>query len=302
MNCPTCHDKKIVLRDSLVDMIGWEEVRCPDCVKRIVCYSGGHSSALVAVEVVRKYGRKHVVLLNHDIAGWSEDADVKRFKREVADYLGLSITYANAPGWETKTQFDVVIEAGAFKVGNGTALCTNRMKTKPFEEWLKTNANPEDVIYYGFDATKQELKRIQRRSSHLASLGFRTDYPIALWDRTIRKIEEIGIARPNTYGLFKHANCVGCLKAGRQHWYVVYCTRPDVWERGKEAEDEIGYTIIKGTSLEGLEPLFEQMREVGIEPTEHIPAPTFWASVKRQLKSAAVIEDEPERMPCECTI
>jgi hypothetical protein len=185
----------------------------------------------------------------------SEDKDIKRFKREVAAYLDVSITYANAPDWATKDQFDVVIEAGAFKVGNGTALCTNRMKTRPFEAWLKANAGPEDIIYYGFDP--KETARIQRRSSHLASLGFRTDYPLALWkDRTIADTEAIGIYRPNTYSLFKHGNCVGCLKAGRQHWYAVYCTHPDRWEKGKFAEEEIGYTIIKGTSLEALEPMF----------------------------------------------
>ncbi len=264
----------------------------------ICCYSGGHSSALVAIEVVRKYGKENVVLLNHDIAAWSEGADVKRFKREVADYLGLPITYCNAEGWETQTQFDVVIEAGAFKVGNGTALCTNRMKTRPFEAWLKKNANPEtDVIYYGFDANEQA--RIQRRSSHLAHLGFRSQYPLAHWERTIQTTASIGIDKPNTYNVFKHGNCVGCLKAGRQHWYIVYCTRPDVWERGKEAEEEIGYTIIKGASLESLEPLFSRMRSLGIEPTEHVQPATFWASVRKVIK-AVVVEEEDAPMPCEC--
>lgn len=36
-------------------------------MKHIICYSGGHSSALVAIEVARKYGAGDVVLLNHDI-------------------------------------------------------------------------------------------------------------------------------------------------------------------------------------------------------------------------------------------
>jgi hypothetical protein len=35
--------------------------------RHVVCFSGGHSSALVAIEVVRRYGRNGVVLLNHDI-------------------------------------------------------------------------------------------------------------------------------------------------------------------------------------------------------------------------------------------
>lgn len=268
-------------------------------MKHVVCYSGGHSSGLTAIEVVRRYGYENVILMNHDIIETSESADIKRFKREVAAYLELPITFANMPSWDTKDQFDVVIEAGAFKVGNGTALCTNRMKTRPFEEWLYRNVERNAIIYYGFDRTKAELRRIARRSSHLAAMGFRTDYPLALWDRrTIHATEDIGIARPNVYSLFKHANCIGCLKAGRQHWYVVYCTRPDIWERGKCAEEEIGYTIIEGTSLEDLEPLFERMKRAGIQPTEHIPAATFWASVRKQLKD--VPDEDSSTIPCEC--
>ena len=68
--------------------------------KHVVCFSGGHSSALVAVEVVRRFGAADVVLLNHDINPRAEDDDVKRFKREVAAHLGLPITYASHPRWD----------------------------------------------------------------------------------------------------------------------------------------------------------------------------------------------------------
>ena len=104
-------------------------------MKYIVCFSGGHSSALVAIEAARKYGKENVILLNHDISPNVEDADIKRFKREVADYLGIEITYANMDGWEQKDQLDVCMEISAFKVDNGTALCTNRLKTEPFIKW-----------------------------------------------------------------------------------------------------------------------------------------------------------------------
>jgi 3'-phosphoadenosine 5'-phosphosulfate sulfotransferase (PAPS reductase)/FAD synthetase len=106
----------------------------------VVCFSGGHSSALVAVEVVRRYGKRDVVLLNHDIHERSEDADVKRFKRDVAAHLGLPITYANHPEWDTMDQFDVVRDAGAFKGANGHVLCTHYLKTAPFRAWLAANA------------------------------------------------------------------------------------------------------------------------------------------------------------------
>lgn len=267
-------------------------------IKHIVCYSGGHSSGLVAIEVFRKYGRDDLVLLNHDINETVEDADIKRFKVEVATYIGLPITYANMKDVERKDQFDVVVEAGAFKVGTGTALCTDRLKTRPFEKWLKANHPQKDcVLYYGFD--KNETTRIQRRSSRLASLGYKTDFPLALWNRTIQSTEEIGIDKPLTYSVWKHANCTGCLKAGRQHWYAVYCLRPDLWERGKWAEDEIEYTIIKGVSLLELEPLFERMQAAGIEPTEKLPAQTFWKKVKDRLKEEPP-EDEYRNIPCEC--
>lgn len=70
-------------------------------MKHIVCYSGGHSSALVAVEVSRKYGAENVVLLNHDIHESVENPGIKKFKKEVSEYLGIPITYANHPNFDT---------------------------------------------------------------------------------------------------------------------------------------------------------------------------------------------------------
>lgn len=265
----------------------------------IVCFSGGVGSALVAIEVVRKHGKEHVVLVNHDINASSEDKDIKRFKEEVAAHLGLPITYANMVGWEDKDQFDVVVEAGAFKVGNGNdVLCTNRLKTVPFDRWLKTNTVGKDVvIYYGFGA--EEAARIQRRSTILASRGYKTAYPLAHWPRTIQTTEEIGIKPPLTYSQFKHANCTGCLKAGVQHWYVVYCTRQDKWQRALWAEEEIGYTIIKNKPMASLAEKFEKMKRAGIPATEHIQSGAFWALVRKKLRELD-LEETSVKLPCEC--
>lgn len=266
-------------------------------MKHIVCYSGGHSSGLVGIEVARKYGT--AVLLNHDIPGHVEDSDIKRFKREVAEYLGLPITYASHPD-PSADQFDVTVQAQAFKVDSGPELCTHRLKTEPFMKWLAENANPAtDVIYYGFDAG--ETTRIQRRSGIMSALGWRTEYPLAIgWERTILATEHIGIARPNTYGVFKHANCTGCLKAGWQHWFVVYCTRPDIWAKGKWAEEEIGYAIHHDETgpvyLEDMEPKFAAMKAAGIPATEHIDQQRFWAQANKIVRIAAV----QDSIPCEC--
>lgn len=265
----------------------------------VVCYSGGHSSALVAIEVVRRYGKDGVVLLNHDIHASVEDADVKRFKREIAEYLGLPVTYANHPNVETMDQFDVVIAAKAFKVGTGTALCTHRLKTEPFAHWLEENVTDKSstIIYYGFD--KNEFARVQRRSSILGSQGYRSAYPLALWPRTILSTREIGVEPPLTYGVWQHANCVGCLKGGKRHWYVVYCERPDVFEKAKRAEDAIGYSILSGEYLDEVEPMFAAMKAAGVEATEKVNQVRFWLDAKKRL--AVVGDAEEQDVPCECS-
>lgn len=276
-------------------------------MKHVVCFSGGLSSALVAAEVVHRFGPADTILLNHDIHPAVEDADIKRFKREVASALGVRITYANMPGWDTKDQFDVCVEAGAFKVGNGTALCTNRMKTKPFMEYLRDKfPNKDCIIYYGFDAN--EGHRIQRRSSFLGALGYRSDYPLAFWagrkylsaaDLTFTDdyVYSNTVKPPCTYSQFKHANCIGCLKAKKQHWYVVYCTRKDLWAKAMRAEDEIGYSIQPEEYLADLDPLFSKMLAAGIMPTEHVQHQTFWADVRKKVN--APVEEQLE-LPCEC--
>ena len=268
-------------------------------MKYVVCFSGGHSSALVAVECVRKYGKENVILLNHDISSAVEHEDIKRFKNEVANYLGLKITYANAPNFEIMTPLDVALNKGCFQGYVGKALCTNELKTKPFYKWLKENypvkkgeLNKDITILYGFDMN--ETKRIQRRSSIMGSMGYKTDYPLAFWDRTIYNTEEIGIKKPITYDIFKHANCIGCLKAGRQHWYVVYCLYPHIFEKAIKAENEIGYSIIKGVFLDELLPKFKEMKCRGIVPCDNMNYATFWANVRKVLK-------ETEDLPCECS-
>ena len=269
-------------------------------VRHIVCHSGGHESALVGIEVARRFGPENIVLLNHDMPAHTEDADIKRFKAEVAAYLGVPVTYANHPD-PTADQFDVCVKAGAFKVNDGQELCTNRLKTQPFMDWLAANADPADsIIYYGF--TAKEPHRIQRRSGIMGAQGWRTDYPLIWKDRTIRATNEVGIARPLTYSVYKHGNCKGCLKAGWQHWYVIYCTEPALWAKGKWAEDEIGYAIHHDESgpvyLEDMEPKFAAMKVAGIPATEHIDQQRFWAQANRIVKINAV----QASIPCECVV
>lgn len=325
-------------------------------LKHLVCYSGGHSSALVAIEVCRRFGKENTILLNHDISPKYESKDIKRFKREVADYLEIPITYANyndLPVDELPSQFEVCINEKSFiNPHTRQALCTSILKTKPFHDYLDLVFPDKNcVIYYGFDQV--EFHRIERRKTILNDMGYESDYPLGLWGdnafekfilwlekelekerkknkkeesviidlfsqkdtisailnidlkisnkndwkRTIESTEDVNISPPNTYDNFKHANCVGCLKGGKQHWYCVYCLRYDVFEEAKESEEIIGYTIIKGISLSELEKDFEKMKCAGIEPSEHIPSWKFWKEAKKFTQPS-----QDEEKPCLCFI
>ena len=271
-------------------------------MKYIVCFSGGHSSALCAIECVRKFGKENVILLNHNLSEEIEDKDIKRFKQEIADYLGLEITYANMDNWEHMTPLRVCRELGGFKFGTSPILCTTKLKTEPFNKWLKDNYPVkkgevrEDIrLVYGFD--KEETSRIQRRIGILINQGYKSEYPLAFWERTIQNTKEIGIKKPNTYNLYRHANCKGCLKAGKQSWYLVYCLDKELWKEAVETEKEIGYSLLADEFLEELEPKFARMKCKGIFPSEKMNPNTFWSEVTKALP----IEGQISFFPCECS-
>lgn len=282
-------------------------------MKHIICFSGGWSSGETAAKVVAKYGKEDVILVNHECK--LEDDDNTRFENEVAEYLGLPITYVNFKDAATKDQFDVCMEwgKGTFVMTHANsreALCTHVMKTEPFMRWLSENFQPYDtlfrtkddcIIYYGFDKTEPD--RIQRRSGIMAAQGYKTAYP-SLWDAEPVLINS-GIKPPDCYKVYKHANCKGCLKAGWQHWYCVYVLEPAIYEKGEHAEDVIGYTIHKDCSLFEKREMFDKMIACGIEPTEKIPSATWWAYVKKILKDKEGMEidvQEEDIKPCECLI
>ncbi len=271
--------------------------------KHIVCFSGGHSSGLVAIEVVRKFGKENVVLLNHDINKDVEDQDIKRFKQEVADHLGIPITYANYKGLPTEDlpdQFDISLMKKGFKQpGTGNAFCTYELKTKPFHDYLKTNFPEKNcVCYYGFDSN--ENTRIQRRAGIMSAMGYRTDFPLALWERTILSTLEVAIPPPITYSHYKHANCAGCEKGGLQHWYVTYCREYRIFKKASKTEDELGYSLLRRFNepiyLSELEPIFKRMKCAGVPDTEHYPIHKF----KKYLKMYEIEEITLFTMPCVC--
>lgn len=219
--------------------------------KHIVCYSGGHSSALVAIEVVKLFGKENVILLNHNINPRYEDSDIKRFKSEVANYLEVPITFANVKGIKNEndipSQFDVCEEKGSFVNPHGRQiLCTYVLKTEPFYEYLKSVEKENICCYYGFD--DNELNRVERRKSILIQDGVETDFPLALWSfDLVKKYNEFKINE-----LLKTYNKANKTKLSKLPENVI--------------TEAIKHNLLEITEYDGKQKTINSTKEIGIEP------------------------------------
>lgn len=256
-------------------------------MKYVVCHSGGYSSATCALSVANLYGKDNVVLLNHDITARVEREDTKRFKQEVADYLEIPITYANHPDWENKTPIQIIKDIGYFTDRKyKQVLCTHRLKTEPFYKWMKENdPNKENIYVYGMD--KNEPSRITTRSQRMGLLGYKTSFPMLWGDLMIVTPESVGIDAPSSYDRYKHSNCTGCLKAGFQHWYIVYIEDREMFDEVADYELELNFSLRKNKTgsifLDDKRELFDAMMKAGVEPTEHIHHRRFWIAAKKKV-------------------
>lgn len=264
--------------------------------KYVICHSGGRSSGECALSIANKYGAENVILLNHNITGRVERAETKRYKQDIADYLGLEITYANHPDWENKTPIQVVKDIGYFSnKQTGQVLCTYELKTLPFYRWLAENdPNGENVYVYGLD--KDEPTRIANRSQKMGQQGYKTMFPM-LWDESeIVRLEDAGIKPPSCYDRFKHSNCTGCLKAGFQHWYIVYQEDREMFNEVAEFELDVNYSLRrqkgKTAFLDDKRELFDKMIAAGVPANEHIAQQKFWPMAKRMVKNHEAEMDE----------
>lgn len=259
--------------------------------KHIICYSNGIQSASVAVYIVEKYGKENCILLNHAMNPRIEPEGITRFGYQIAKKIGIQITYANYKGYKDyeieslPNQFQVCENAGSFvNPANRQILCTNRLKTVPFMNWLKENNynNFNCIIYYGF--TQNEIHRKNRRFNIMLDAGYITKYPLIEENLSSDYYKKTGISEPGHYKTFNHGNCLGCLKAGKQHWYCIYVMYRHIYNRAIQSEENIGYSIHKNFYLKDWIPEFNKMIKASIEPTEKIKPQSFWANVKKRLK------------------
>ena len=208
----------------------------------VVWFSCGAASAVAWKEVVRRYGdRCQVVAVNNPVA--EEDADNKRFARDVAAWVGGEILFATNKRYPTNSAVDVWDHRGGMSFPNG-APCTVLLKKEARYAYEK--ANRVDWHVLGF--TADEKKRHER-----FILTERENVLPVLIDAGITKqgcmdiLSSEGVALPAIYLRgYPNANCIGCVKAtSPTYWNHVRRVDPDVFAARAEQSRRLGARLVR---------------------------------------------------------
>lgn len=207
-------------------------------------FSGGEGSALCAKRVVERHGVENTTLLFMDTK--VEDADLYRFRDEVAAHLGAELVVL-ADG---RTIWEVFRDERY--LGNTRAdPCSRVLKRDLADKWIETHFTPDTVIQYvGIDWTEEHrFTRLRDRRLPWRFAAPLCEPPLATKGEAAEWLAFVGIERPRLTRLgFAHNNCGGgCVKAGMGHFTHLYRTLPDVfaeWERNEqEMRDHLGKDV-----------------------------------------------------------
>lgn len=245
----------------------------------VVGFSGGVTSAWCAGWALRNFPRDEVVLLFHDTK--AEDSDTYRFLREVAAKLEMPITERS-----DGRSLDQVFEDHNAIANNRFGFCSEELKQIPGKKFIKElqeQGVTEIIKVFGFSAA--EPHRIQRQAAYswkASTLWCDVSARFPIVEEKITKQDcanwcscTLGISIPRIYEWAEHANCVGCIKGGKNYWLAVKENAPEVYAHRKEQEQRYGCPILNGfVSLTQLET----------------------SGVKRVIGHREAIEE----LPCEC--
>lgn len=219
----------------------------------IAMFSGGASSAFVAYHIVQKYGKENCVLFFTDTL-W-EDIDNYRFMEEVAEYIGLDITYRTDGRTPEEVFHDV-----HFLGNSRMAKCSEELKVRQtliYLEELRDEHNLEPILYFGIGPHEQHRAvNLQNFYEHNPIEPIATRFPMIetfTEDLDTKKIirDEWKISLPRMYGLgFSHANCAGrCVRGGLGHYALLYKVWPEQYKEQEAMEERFRESFNKDVSI-----------------------------------------------------
>lgn len=215
-------------------------------MKHIVSVSGGIGSYFTLKRVIEKHGRSSVTAVFCDTL--AEDGDLYRFLEDIEDRFKISIVRL----CQGKTPFELAWEEN-FLYNSRIASCSKKLKSIPFNRWLKENYDPSEcILYLGIDWTESHRKEAIIKNY----APYRVDFPMCdppLLDKAdmLNELKADGIEIPYLYKAgFSHNNCGGCcVKGGIGHWKKLLETDRRKFLEWENKENEIRAKIGKDVSI-----------------------------------------------------
>lgn len=133
-------------------------------------------------------------------------------------------------------------------------------------ELLASKLREHVVMVYGFSAN--EPARIQRAAGRGMAEGFTPRFPLV--EDSISKQDAadwcsctMGVKPSAMYAWSGHANCVGCVKGGKEYWLAVSENAPEVFAQRVALEEEFGHGILRGGGRE--HHLLKDLVQIGMK-------------------------------------
>jgi hypothetical protein len=207
-----------------------------------VWFSSGAASAVALKKTVERYGNLCTIrAVNNPIN--EEDADNRRFLRDVERWVGVTVEYATNPHYPNASAVEVWDRRGGMSFPHG-APCTVSLKKEARQQW--ENRNQVDWHVLGF--TADEVRRHER-----FTLTERPNVLPVLIEAGLSKedcftiLRDAGIELPRVYAMgYPNANCIGCVKAtSPTYWNHVRQQHPAVFDVRAEQSRRLGAKLAR---------------------------------------------------------
>ena len=223
-------------------------------MKHIVLFSGGANSSYAAWLVAQKYKREDIILLHTPT--YSEHPDADRFRKQVSEYIGITIT-VQADGrdiWK-------LMEDEHCLPSERIPFCSRVLKSEQATKFYQSMLD-DFIVYFGYSG--DEWRRAQRTIARLENQHVKSAFPLLDCGKTSKQIKNIirsewNICLPEPYLYLNHNNCLPCFKGGKKHFYRIWKYYPKYWQKAVDAEIRIpgGHTVFKNTTLTELANLWK---------------------------------------------
>lgn len=220
-------------------------------------FSCGVTSAVACKKANEKYGNVEMYYMVIDTA----HPDNERFISDCEKWIGKKINRIRSK--EFKDQFDVIEKTGYVNGVDG-ARCTLELKKNvrfEMEQRMKPNLFNDGIIIenqiHGFE---WDVKQITRAIDYAMDYSYTNPlYPLIEEKLSKENCAQIlldaGIQLPMMYELgYNNNNCIGCVKGGKGYWNKIRIDFPETFDRMAKTERKAGYSCIKGTFLDELNP------------------------------------------------